>query len=219
VTSRHQLLMMRANLNSLPNARRLLEQHEASGEGPSHARGTLRTGPGVYTYGTPVLFLMNPTVTRSLVEADLGQPFRAIPRVLRSQGLVSHALDPDRPIVEVNCNYALYDANLGALAEYRYELYGRGLRPLKPNLWAGEDVDVGEVQFDPRGGLVVVGARTKFVGRTALRGPAVIGSDVVVGRGTCIHQGLVLDGTGLPPESFVAHAVVSPLLHEPVPPG
>ena len=214
--SRMPLALLKTNLHPLPNARRAYQSHEAAGGVLSHFRGTLKTGPDVYTYGSPVLYFVSSRAAQALRGRPLDRPFVQIPRILRERGVVSASLNSDRPVVEVNCPFALYDANLGGLAEYRYELYGRGLRPLKPNLWAADGVDIGEVEFDPRGGLVVVGANTRLVGKTALRGPAVIGADVVVGEGSCIHRGLVLDGTGLPPESFVARAVVSPRLHEQV---
>jgi len=214
--SRSSMVLLKVNLHPLPNARRALAAHESAGGVLSHFRGTLKTGPGVYTYGSPVLFFVSSRGAQALQGRPLDRPLAQIPRILRERGVVSAALEVDRPIVEVNCPFALYDGNLGSLAEYRYELYGRGLRPVKPNLWAGEGVDVGDVEFDPRGGLVVVGANTRFEGRTALRGPTVIGADVVVGEGSCIHRGLVLDGSALPPESFVARAVVSARLHEQV---
>jgi len=215
-STRMPLVILRANLHPLPNARRALAAHDAAGGVLSHFRGTLKTGPGVYTYGSPVLFFVSARGAQALQGRPLDRPLVEIPRILRERGVVSAALDVDRPVVEVNCPFALYDGNLGSLAEYRYELYGRGLRPLKPNLWAGDGVDIGDVEFDPRGGLVVVGAGTRFEGRTALRGPTVIGAGVVVGEGTCIHRGLVLDGSAIPPESFVARAVVSCRLHEQV---
>jgi hypothetical protein len=213
---RDPLVILRANLHPLPNAMRLQWAHEDAGGVLSHARGTIKTGPGVYTYGPPVLFFVSSRAAHALSGRLLERPLREIPRILKERGVTSAALELDRPVVEIDSSFALYDANLGSLAEYRYELYGRGLRPLKPNLWAAEGVDIGDVEFDPRGGLVVVGANTRLEGKTALRGPAVIGADVVVGEGSCIHRGLVLDGTGLPPQSFVARAVVSPLIHEQV---
>ncbi len=209
------LLIMRANLDPLPNLRALIRRHVTERAALTWIRGTALHGPGQYTFGPPALAFAAPVFARMLLNDDHPRPLARLPRLGRKRGLVCNVFEPERGVVEIDTSYALYHANidalgsnpLTALAANELQLERKGER-----LWVAPEVDMGAVNIDPTGGPVIVGWGADIGDGAILRGPTVIGEGVSIGGGSCVHRALLLDSTWLPKESFVANSVVSPRL-------
>jgi len=208
------LLVVQANLHPLPRLDRLAIQHKRSGRAVTYVKGSCLFGVGQYTFGPPALVLASPVFARILHRVDVEKPLAEIPRIAREKGLDAVPQDPEQPVVEINNPYSLFHANLGALHSFRRDFERQGLRQVRPNLWVADGARVEQSQVDPNGGPVVVGRASVLDLGTWVRGPSVLGHGVTVERGSCVHQGLVLDGTWLARDSFVARSVVSPRLSE-----
>ena len=209
------LLMLRANLDPLPDLRALMARHVERRSALTWIRGHTMHGPGRYTFGPPALAFGSPVFNRLLLKDDGPRPLARLPRLCRQRGLTGHECQPERGIVEIDTTYALYHANLDSLGSGALSLAAAndmGLERRGERLWVAADADVGRVDVDPGGGPVIVGWGADIGDGAILRGPTVIGEGVSIGRGSCVHRALLLDSTWLPRDSFVANAIVSPRL-------
>jgi hypothetical protein len=206
------LLVMRPNLCPLPNLSALVAGHHHFGRAVTTIRGSCTFGPGRYTFGPPALLLASPAMCRILSREGIERPLQEIPRIARWRGLPTESIDPDQPIVEINNPFSLFQANLDGVNRGPALLERRGLKRAGERLWVAPGVDIGDVEVDPTGGPVVIGSNSVVEDGVLLRGPTVLGAQVVVERRACVHRGVVLDGTFLARESFVASSVVSPRL-------
>lgn len=208
------LLVMRPNLHPLPNLSALVAGHHHFGRAVTTVRGSCTFGPGRYTFGPPALLLASPAMSRVLLREGADRPLQQIPRIARRMGLPTESIDPEQRIVEINNPFALFQANLESVHRGPTFLERRGLERVGERLWVAPGVALGRVEVDPTGGPVVVGPDTVVEDGVLMRGPTVLGARVVVERRACVHRGVVLDGTFLARESFVASSVVSPrVLH------
>lgn len=209
------LLIMRANLDPLPDLGALLEQHIADRAALTWIRGHALHGPGQYTFGPPALAFAAPVFARLLLGDDHPRPLARLPRICRQRGLACSVFEPERGVVEIDTSYALYHANIDSLGSSALTLSAAndlGLERRGERLWVAPEVEIGHVEVDPTGGPVIVGWGADIGDGAILRGPTVIGEGVSIGRGSCVHRALLLDSTWLPRESFVANSVVSPRL-------
>lgn len=209
------VLMLRPNLHPLPDLRAIAADHHANRRAVTFVKGSAMFGPGQYAFGPPALVLLSAIGTRVMAHASLQRPLAEIPRIARRKRIPVGHFDPCAPIVEVNNAYALFQANLGSVRMGNdAALEARGLRRVRANLWVADGAKVGDIKVDPTGGPVIVGANSEIDDGVLLRGPTVLGRGVNVGRRACIHHGLVLDGTYLSNEDFVADSVVSPRMRQ-----
>jgi len=206
------MLVLQANLHPLPDLGAIVAQHVAGVHALTFVRGTCRFGPGRYSYGPPVLAVGAPVFSRLLLRNHLDRPLASLPRLGRSRGLLVEAVDPSVQTVEINNPFALHQANLDALLGPVSDFRAVGLDRIREKLWALPGADIGRVDVDPRGGPIVVAHGAVIEDGALLRGPMVIGAGVHIERRSCLHRAVVLDGTWLPPESFVANSIVSPRL-------
>lgn len=209
------LLIMRANLDPLPDLRVLMRRHVEHRAALTWVRGHTLHGPGQYTFGPPALAFGAPVFSRLLLREEHPRPLARLPRLCRKRGLTGLVVEPHRDIVEIDTSYALYHANMNALGLGPLSLAAAndlGLERQGERLWVAEDADIGNVEIDPTGGPVIVGWGADIADGAILRGPTVIGEGVSIGKGSCVHRALLLDSTWLPQESFVANAIVSPRL-------
>ncbi len=204
------LLVMRPNLHPLPNLSALVAGHHHFRRAVTTLRGSCTYGPGRYTFGPPALLLASPAMSRVLLREEVDRPLQQIPRIARRKGLPVESIDPEQPVVEISNPFALFQANLDAVHQGPSFLERRGLRRAGERLWVAPGAEVGRVEVDPTGGPVVVGADSLVEDGVLVRGPTVLGARVVVERKACLHRGVILDGTYLARESFVASSVVSP---------
>ncbi len=209
------LLMMRANLDPLPNLRALIRSHVTDRAALTWIRGTALQGPGRYTFGPPALAFAAPVFSRLLLNDAQPRPLARLPRLCRQRGLACAEFEPERGVVEIDTSYALYHANIDALGSSPLTAKAAndmGLERRGERLWVAPEVEIGKVDIDPTGGPVIVGWGAEIGHGAILRGPTVIGEGVSIGAGSCVHRALLLDSTWLPRESFVANSVVSPRL-------
>lgn len=203
------LMMLRPNLHPLPSITHLVVQHMRGRQQVSLVRGTASYGPGQYAYGLPVLLIADPILGHVLLPREMDRPLADAPRVARKHGLKVEVLEADQPAVEINNPYALFQANLDTLVSAPPAGMG-GLRRLGPKLWAAPDARVEAVNIDPGGGPVLIGSGSVIVAGSTLRGPTVVGRGVTLEGRSFVHLGLILDGTELGAQSFIARSVVSP---------
>ena len=206
------VLIMRPNLHPLPDLPGIVHQHESRRRAVTVVKGTCVFGPGQYSFGPPAMLLASPGMARLIANSDIERPLLEIPRLARRRKLECGTYDPDVPVVEINNPFSLFQANLDSLRSLGVDrsLKMRGLRQVRPNLWIADGARIEDVRVDPTGGPVVVGRGSVLEQGVLVRGPTVFGRGVNVGRGACVHKGLVLDHVWLAREDFVADSVVSP---------
>jgi len=209
------LLMLRANLDPLPDLRAVMTTHIKQRAALTWIRGTALHGPGRYTYGPPALAFAAPVFNRLLLRDEHPRPLARLPRLCKQRGLQGHVFEPENGVIEIDTSYALYHANMDALGSSPLTARAAndlGLERRGERLWVASDAEIGKIDVDPTGGPVIVGWGADIADGAILRGPTVIGEGVSIGRGSCVHRALLLDSTWLPRESFVANSIVSPRL-------
>lgn len=208
------MLLAQANLHPFPDLSALVADHITRRRALSWVRGSCWWGPGQYTFGPPAVMMAAPIFSRIVQRLDVERPLAELPRIAREKGLPAGAVDAEVPIVEVNNPWSLYQVNLGSLATWRDDLFQRGFRPVRPNLWAHTSAKVGSVDHDPKSGLVVVGRGARVEDGTALHGPCIVGERSQVEARSCIHKALMLEQCVLGADSYVTRQIVSPRITE-----
>lgn len=218
LTAREQgeapMLLAQANLHPFPDLSALVSEHISKRRALSWVRGSCWWGPGQYTFGPPATMIAAPIFTRIIQRLDIERPMMDLPRIAKEKGLPAGAVDSDQPIVEVNNAWSLYQVNLGTLATWRDDLFQRGFRPVRPNLWAHPSAVLGQIDHDPRSGLIVVGRGARIEDGTALLGPSIIGERAFIEGRSCIHRGLLLEQCHLGQDSYITRQIVSPRISE-----
>jgi hypothetical protein len=203
------ILFVLANIHPLPDIAAVVAEHVQGRRTLTWVRGSSWGGPGQYTFGPPAVMVAAASYGRLLLQDEAVRPFADLPRIAKERGFAAGAVDASQAIIEINNPYALYHLNLDGLAAERADLFDEGFRPLRPNFWVHPSAKVGEIDFVPDGGLVVLGRNVRVEDGTLLCGPSVLGDGAVVGAGSAIHRGLVFASTWLPGESFVQRQIVS----------
>jgi len=211
------LLVMSANLHHLPHFPSLMDQHMRGRQAVTFVRGSSVSGPGLYSYGPPVMALCSPVVSRMMRFDDHPKPLPHLLRRVRERRLGSAGFDPDQRVLQIDNSYALYHANLDVLSTEFVERTAAtvlGLSQADARLWLAPGANVGHVRVDPTGGPVIVGRGATVEDGAILRGPTIVGAGSHVGGGSCLHRSLVLAESALPSRSWVANSVVSSRLRQ-----
>ena len=210
------LLVMEPNLHRLPDFSELLERHMIGRNALTYVRGTHVDGPGRYTFGSPVLALASPVVSRMMRFDDRPRPLEHMLQTVRARGLGVGSVEPDRRVTVIDNSYALYHANLHMLTPQflQRSANDHGLTQRSENLWVGRSARLGQISVDPRGGAVVIGRGAGVGDGSILRGPTIVGRGANIESGSCLHRSLVLVGSQIPRESWVSRSIISKRLRQ-----
>jgi|GEM_PF-1944627 len=210
------LIVLNANLHCLPDFTSLMSQHLMQRNALTYVRGASIQGPGRYTFGPPVLAVASPVVSRMMRLDDQKLPLPVMLKAVRKRGLEMASFDAPQNVVSIDNSYALYHANLDGITPEFLLRAGNEMQLERraERLWVAPGAHLGKVHVDPTGGPVIVGRGARIADGAILRGPTIVGQNAIVHRGSCVHRSLVLGGSRVPKESWVANSVVSRRIRE-----